>query len=67
MIIAIDRAGLHTLRLGEVDYKECMDGVRDGVCGLEFVGIWSVSVNLLMTMECVAEFVDINGVQRSIC
>jgi hypothetical protein len=58
----------------EVDYKECMDGVRNGVrdgvrngvCNgvrdPEYVGIWSVWVNLLTSTECRGPFADVEAV-----
>jgi hypothetical protein len=59
----------------EVDYKECIDGVcdgmrdgvrdgmrdgvRNGMRSPEFVGIWSAWVNLLTSTECRGPFADV--------
>jgi hypothetical protein len=38
------------------------DGVRDGVRGPEFIGIWSAWVNLLMSMENRGPFANVEAV-----
>jgi hypothetical protein len=45
----------------EINYKECIDEVRDGVRGPEIIGIWNMWVSLLMLTECRGPFADVKA------